>query len=310
MSEEESTPPQEETPEEPLVKAPLEPREQNVAPDPPADSDTEKSSDPEPLPIVPVQPIKPMKTPKPKRIKPKPKGKGKKPKAPEVEVKPELLTEKYALPKGLTTLPDYFLNPATDEVTRQIQLIEADDWMCGAGKNKSYSALLTYIGPRRNANPQVHIAKRAINPNRGNWRVWRTNILFWKGVEKQALVKDPIFINKCLMPKGGFQRFFVRFIEDDTFQKEAAKGRVMKTSLARLAAFPLRVRQSRLTLGLLDTPLQDEEAQIVLQNIKTQPELLDRLKEDDKKKLLVLLETRVKADAVKKQDQLKQQKGD
>lgn len=308
MSEEETTPPQEEEVAESEPKVPpLEPRDQNVAPDSPVDIDTEKSSDPEPIlepePPSPPVVVKPIKKPKPKRIK---RVKDIKPKSKSVPVEVDLTAPAFTLPKGLSTLPDFFLSPATDEVTRQIQFMEAKSWMCGVGKAKSYSALLTYLGPRRNANPQVQIAKRAVNPNQGNWRVWRTNIVFWKGVEKRALVKDPEFIQKVLRPKGGQRRYSIRFIEDDTFQKDAEKGRMLKTTLAQVAAFPLRVRQSRLTLGLLDTPLQKGEAEQVLVNIKAQPELLARLKEDGKKKLLVLLETRVKADAVKE----KQTKGD
>ncbi len=305
MSEEESTIPQEEKEivDEPEPDAPpANPRDLNLAPDPPADIDTEKASSPpppkpEPKPVVPPPVIKPAKKPKPKR-KPKPKP------PPKTKPKAEVLTptHPYTLPKGLNTLPDFFLTPASDEVARQIQMNEALDWMCGVGKPTSYSALLTYIGPRRNANPLVHIAKRAINPKQGNWRVWRTNIVFWKDVEKRALVKDPIFIQKALTPKGGSRRYTIRFVQDDTFQKGAEIGRVMKTTLAQIAAFPLRIRQGRLILGLHDTPLLAGEAVQVLQNIKLKPELLSRLQEDSKKKLVALLETRVKADAVQEKE--------
>lgn len=173
--------------------------------------------------------------------------------------------------KGDIPLPLYFEDPALkDQATLEIQQLEAYHWLMGTGPfeetGKSFSAKITYTGPRRFMSRQLILAKRSIAPNKGNWKTFAGSARLWHGQEFQGNVKDPQFLHDLLTTKGGQKNYSVRFVEDAPLEKKEEKERFLARDKSRLLQGPYRIRKDHIKMGL-KPPLNPGEAAQILSEL-------------------------------------------
>ncbi len=184
--------------------------------------------------------------------------------------KEESKKKKRGRPKKMA-LPLYFEEPAlTDEATLEIQRMEAQHWLLGTGpfqeSGKSYSAHVTYSGPRRFLSQTITLGKRSIAPNRGNWRCFNAPVRFWQNQECQSIIKDAKFLLDALTTPGGKKNYSVRFVEDEPLGKKEEKKQLFRRDLSRFLAMNPRIRLDQIKMGL-KIPLNPGEASQFLEEL-------------------------------------------
>lgn len=167
-------------------------------------------------------------------------------------------------------LPLYFSDPAKDPATLAIQRLDAEHWLLGTGpyheSGKSFSAKMTYVGPRSFMSRQIILAKRSISPQKGNWKPFVGSARLRKDQEYGGNIKDPQFIFEALTSQGGKKNYKLRFVEDAPLAVEKEKERFLTSDRARILALPYRVRKDQVKLGL-KPPLNPGEAAIILSEL-------------------------------------------
>lgn len=168
-------------------------------------------------------------------------------------------------------LPAYFDDPAMDdEGTLKIQELEAKHWLLGTGpfekENKSYSAKITYKGPRRFMSRQVVLGKRSIAPNRGNWKVFVGSARLRQNEEYHGNIKDTQFIYDALFTEGGQKNYSIRFVQDPPLAEKEEKARFLGRDSSRVLSLPYRIRKDQIRLGL-KIPLRPGEAAQILSEL-------------------------------------------
>lgn len=166
--------------------------------------------------------------------------------------------------------PDYFENPAEDPETRDVQQLQAAHWFAGTGiyqkGGKSFSAKITYLGPRRFMSREIKLGVRSIVPNAGNWKIFVGSARLRRGTEFTGDVKDPKYIHDLLHTPGGKKNFKVRFVEDAPLSVKQEKKRFLSRDVGRILALPFRIRKGQILAGL-KIPLRPGEAAQILQDI-------------------------------------------
>jgi len=189
----------------------------------------------------------------------------------EAEIKAQIKAEKEAQ-KNLDydAIPDYFVKPAEDPETRSVQALQAAHWFAGTGiyqkGGKSFSAKITYLGPRRFMSREIKLGKRSILPNAGNWKIFVGSARLRRGQEFGGDVKDTQYIHDLLQTPGGKKNFKVRFVEDDPLATKKEKKRFLSRDVGRILALPFRIRKSQILQGL-KIPLRPGEAAQILHDI-------------------------------------------
>jgi hypothetical protein len=224
----------------------------------------------------------------------------------EKERKAEAKKKKAERREGITKLdydaiPDYFVKPAEDPETRSVQQLQAIHWFAGTGSyqkgGKSFSAKITYLGPRRFMSREIKLGKRSIVPNAGNWKIFVGSARLRRGEEFGGDVKDAQYIHDLLTTPGGKKNFKVRFVEDEPLQVKKEKKRFLSQDVGRILALPYHMRKSRILQGL-KIPLRPGEAAQILQEISK--EGLPKSSKDIAKYLNELIKKEDTATAVKK----------
>lgn len=168
-------------------------------------------------------------------------------------------------------IPKYFNDPAIDdEATLKLQKLQAFHWLCGtsiyAKGGMSFSAKITYTGPRPFMSRQIMLAKRSIAPNKGNWKTFIGSARIRRGQEYSGLVKDTKYIFDLLHTKGGKQNFKVRFVQDEPLAVKQEKARFLQRDETRILNLPYRIRKDQIKLGI-KIPLNPGEAAVILKEL-------------------------------------------
>jgi len=167
-------------------------------------------------------------------------------------------------------IPAYFANPSKDPDILEIQQAVAMHWLLGTGLysdfGTSFSAKITYVGPRNFMSRQIKLAKRSINPAKGNWKVFVGSARIRKGVEYTGNIKDPKFIFDLLQSKGGQENFKVRFVEDEPLQMKKEKAHFLRRDNSRILNLPYRIRKDQIKMGI-KIPLNPGEAAQILHEL-------------------------------------------
>lgn len=191
-------------------------------------------------------------------------------KAKPVKAPPEEKKKKRGRPPKIE-LPLYFSDPALQDGTQlEAQKAEAFHWLLGTGPfektGKSYSAKITYLGPRRQHSRRLMVGNRIPNPTKGNWKIHTAPAIMWRGQEWSGNVKDTHFIFEALTTKGGKQNLKVRFVEDAPLDAGEVKKQFFKRDLGRFLAMPPHIRRDQIIQGI-KCPLNPGEAVEILKQL-------------------------------------------
>jgi hypothetical protein len=173
--------------------------------------------------------------------------------------------------KDTIPVPIYFTDPAfDDEGTLAIQKLEAHHWFLGTGpfekEGKSFSAKVTYVGPRKFMSRQIVLGKRSINPNKGNWKTFVGSARIRQNIEYHGNIKDTQFVLNALNTQGGLANYKIRFVEDDPLAVKEEKSRFLTRDKSRVLRLPYRLRKDQIKMGV-KVPLNPGEAAQILKEL-------------------------------------------
>lgn len=151
-------------------------------------------------------------------------------------------------------------------------------------KVDSYSAKITYVGPRRMTSKQLILGVQDHNPNTNNWRIFTGSVRFFNNQEYGGNIKDAKFIRDCTHSKY----FVVRWVKDVLKKSKELKKEAFEKSEEDMLKMNLRLRKSRLQQGL-QFPVTPGEAVTLLTQFKAdkvelQPKIKKYLEKQAKKK--------------------------
>lgn len=194
-------------------------------------------------------------------------------------------------------LPAYFTTKYPDYQEEKKAEQEAFRWFLGLDNDlkplaNSYSAKITYVGPKRVTSKIIRKAKRAIIPNMGNWKVSKDTVRFFKKQEQGALIKDPAFIKEALSTTN----YKVRIIIDQKINKKEIKSEHFARSDARVLKLKPRLRRDMIAMGQ-QPPLHKGEAAQFLQELNANPDVRKDLYTEDQRKWL---QKKIKEDETEK----------
>jgi hypothetical protein len=183
-------------------------------------------------------------------------------------------------------LPAYFTTKYPDYQDEKKAEQEALCWFLGVDTDKkpletSYSARITYVGPKHKVSKKIKAAKRAINPNFGNWKLFISTVRFFKGTESVILIKDPAFIKEALSTTN----YKVRIVMDAKIQKESLKSKHFARDEAHILRMKPRLRRDMVASGLKPV-MHKGEAKQFLEELDNNPKVRKDLYTAEQRKWL------------------------
>lgn len=144
-------------------------------------------------------------------------------------------------------IPKFFTDPSKVPTVLPVEALEAEAFIFGLEPyKKSYSANITYVGPRRKIGRKIILAKKGLDPTKlGGFKLYNNACIFWAKKANTFMIKDLGFIQEAYESSN----FTVEWVEDPPLDRKSVKRQVFQRSRTRILGLPIQIKAQYVKAG-------------------------------------------------------------